>query len=122
MNQTEMKIGNVVWAGEQVQCAHCSERLCDATENWKDHSLAHRGLASERLTPERFGPSFRVHENPNVELAELFCPHCKALLSVELYLVGEPYRWDYRSPELARDQDYDPAREIREDPDSWISF
>jgi acetone carboxylase gamma subunit len=122
MSQTQMKIGNVVWEGEEVRCAHCSERLCEASQNWKDHSLARRGLASERLTPEHFGPSFRVQDNANVELAELFCPNCKALLSVELYLIGEPYRWDYRSADVAGAQGYDPAQEWRDDPSSWISF
>jgi acetone carboxylase gamma subunit len=117
-----MKIGNVVWAGDEVRCARCSERLWVASHNWKDHSLAKRGLASERLTSEHFGPSFRVHDNENVELAELFCPHCKALLSVELYLVGEPYRWDYRSLDVAAEQDYDLAEDFRRDPAAWISF
>jgi acetone carboxylase gamma subunit len=122
MNQQSMKIGNLAWEGDAVHCGVCDERLCDESQNWKDHSLARRGLASERLTPEHFGPSFRVHDNPNVELAELFCPHCKALLSVELYLAGEPYRWDHRSLEVARDQDYDPMEEFQRDPDAWISF
>lgn len=122
MNQTSMKIGNLLWEGGGVHCAFCSERLSDESDNWKDHSLARRGLASERLTPEHFGPSFRVHENPNVEIAELFCPHCKGLLSVELYLVGEPYRWDHRSLDVAREQDYDPMEEFQRDPDAWISF
>ena len=122
MNNAPMTIGNLLWDGGAVHCARCSERLCDESQNWKDHSLARRGLASERLTPEHFGPSFRVQDNPNVELAELFCPHCKALLSVELYLVGEPYRWDHRSLDVAREHDYDPMEEFQRDPAAWISF
>lgn len=122
MTSTYMKIGNLVWHDNGVHCAFCEHRLSDESQNWKEFSLARRGLASERLTSDHFGPSFRVQENPNVELAELFCPQCKALLSVELYLLGEPYRWDHRSLEVASEQDYNPMAEFQRDPSAWISF
>jgi acetone carboxylase gamma subunit len=122
MSTTDKKIGNVVHNGEGSSCAACGERISAPGENWKDHALARRGNAADRLNTGEFGQFYRVHENQHVEIAELFCPHCNDLLSVELYLQGEPYRWDYRSLEEARSQGYDAASEFRENPDAWISF
>jgi acetone carboxylase gamma subunit len=122
MSTTDMKIGNVVHNGEGSSCAACGERISAPGENWKDHALARRGNAADRLNTGEFGQFYRVHENQHVEIAELFCPHCNDLLSVELYLQGEPYRWDYRSLDEARSQGYDAASEFRENPDAWISF
>lgn len=117
-----MRIGNVVWADGTVACAHCGHRLCDSGSNWKDHCLARRGSAADRLNAGEFGAAFKVHENAAVELAELSCPGCKAMLSVELYLDGEPYRSDYRTLEQAREAGYDPVAEFRDDAGSWLSF
>jgi acetone carboxylase gamma subunit len=118
----ELKIGKVIWRDSGVYCSHCDAEICGVDENWKDHSLARRGLAAEQLTASRFGPSYKLHPNPRVEVAELFCPTCKGLLSVELYKAGEPYRWDYSTLERGRERGYDPVGEFRNDPDSWIAF
>lgn len=118
----EMKIGSVVYAESGPSCAHCEEAIGGPDENWKEHSLARRGNAAGRLNGGEFGDHFQVHENEHVELAELFCPHCKALLTVELYQRGEPYRREYQSLESARAAGYDPVAEFRDDPDSWVSF
>jgi acetone carboxylase gamma subunit len=117
-----MKIGNVVHREEGASCAECGGALCGPGENWKDRALARRGNAAERLNGAEFGESYRVHENEHVELAEMFCPQCRALLSVEIYLQGEPYRWDFRSLATAREQGYDAVAEFKQDPDAWISF
>lgn len=118
-----MQIGNITYrkSGE-VCCAECDLLLASPGENWKDLVRSRRGNAAERLNGGEFGPLYRVHENPHVELAELFCPSCHGLLSVELYLKGEPYRWDYRSLDEAREQGYDAVAAYKQDPGAWISF
>jgi acetone carboxylase gamma subunit len=118
----EMKIGNVVYAAAGPTCEHCGTTICGRDENWKEHSLARRGNAAERLNDGEFGDHFQVHENEHVELAELFCPNCKALLTVELYLHGEPYRREYQSLESASAAGYDAVAEFRDDADAWVSF
>ena len=119
-----MRIGDVVWDTDahEVRCAPCGERLCADDENWKEHALVKRGNAAERLNGGSFGPAYRVYAHADLELAEIFCPACKALLSVELYLRDEPLRWTYRSLEAAARQGYDAPADYRADPDSWISF
>ena len=117
-----MRIGNLVWTDEAVSCRHCDTRLSRPSQNWKDHALVRRGLASERLTGGRFGPAYRLAKHDQVELAEFFCPGCHALLSVETYLKGESFRRDHQSLEEARASGYDPVREFELDPDAWVTF
>jgi hypothetical protein len=66
--------------------------------------------------------TYRVHAHHRVELAELFCPACEELLSVELYLANEPYRCDYRPLDIAVSQGYDAPAEYAQDTAGWISF
>lgn len=119
-----MRIGDVSWDLDthEVACARCSGVICRDDQNWKEHSLVVRKNAAERLNDAQFGATFRVHEHPDVELAEIFCPHCEALLSVELYVTGEPFRWTYQSLDVARRRGYDPVAEMRNAPDQWLSF
>jgi acetone carboxylase gamma subunit len=118
----EMKIGNVVHRDSGSVCGNCAAALCGPDENWKEQALARREKAAARLNDGSFGRFYKVHDNEHVELAELFCPECQGLLSVELYLNGEPYRRDFRSLEAARADGYDPVVELREEPEAWISF
>jgi acetone carboxylase gamma subunit len=117
-----MKIGNLLYGGGKVSCASCEAPITEITENWKDHALVRRGPAAEQLSQERFGEAFRLEKNDSVEVAEFFCPECEDLLSVELYLAGEEFRRDFRSLESAREDGYDPVREYRNEPESWVSF
>ena len=119
-----MRIGDVVWdeATSSVACGRCEARFCGTEENWKEQALVKRTNAAERLNSGDFGPAFRVYEHDDLELAEIFCPHCKALLTVELYLRDEPMRWTFRPLAVARTQGYDPVAEYEADPEGWISF
>jgi hypothetical protein len=63
-----------------------------------------------------------VYDHPGVNIVELFCPHCSALLSVELYLADEPLRCTFRRLEDARADGYDAVAEFQKDPEAWISF
>ena len=119
-----MRIGDVIWtaATRSVSCACCNAHLCADHENWKEHALVKRSNAAERLNGGSFGPSYRVYEHPDLELAEIFCPACKALLSVELYLRDEALRWTFRSLEVAAQQGYDATADYAANPQAWISF
>ncbi len=119
-----MRIGDVVWNQEDhsVSCSKCSARLSADDENWKDQALVKRTNAAERLNSGEFGPAFHVYEHDDLELAEIFCPECKALLTVEFYLRDEPMRWTFRSLAVAKSQGYDPVAEYEADPEGWISF
>jgi len=119
-----MQIGDVNWStgDHAISCACCGARLCADDENWKEHALVKRTNAAERLNGGSFGPAFRVYEHPDLELAEIFCPSCKALLSVELYLRDEPLRWTFRSLDVAARQGYDAAADFAANPGDWISF
>ncbi|MGE0862200.1 MAG: acetone carboxylase subunit gamma [Gammaproteobacteria bacterium] len=119
-----MQIGDVRWddVTHDVHCVPCGARLCADDQNWKAHALVRRGNAAERLNGGGFGDTYRLYEHAELELAEIFCPACKALLSVELYLRGEPLRWSWRSLAVAARQGYDPVAEFAADPTSWISF
>jgi N-methylhydantoinase B len=117
-----VRIGNVLQdlGGRQDRCADCGYVLARAGHNWKEQCSARRVNASERLNRGDVGPDNRVRAHPCVELAELFCPACSALLSVEFYLTNEPYRWSFRTLADARDAGYDAAAEHETDPQSWI--
>jgi len=119
-----MRIGDVVWNQDDhsVACAKCDERLSADDENWKEHSLLKRTNAAERLNCGDFGPAYSVYEHPDLELVEIFCPHCKALLAAELYLRDEPLRWTFRSLDVAIEQGYDAAADFAAEPEQWISF
>ncbi len=124
IESSDLDFGPIVLrpSADAVECAACTVRLCGPDENWKEHAAAARGRAYDRLMRGEFGPWYRVYEHDRVELAELFCPSCGSLLSVELYLTGEPYRRDYAPLAVAREEGYDAQREHAEDPSSWISF
>jgi hypothetical protein len=49
-----LKIGPIAWAAA-VGCTQCGARLCSRDENWKEHALAVRGNAAERLNSGAFG-------------------------------------------------------------------
>jgi acetone carboxylase gamma subunit len=119
-----MRIGDVVWTedGKSVQCAHCKATISNADQNWKEYALVKRGNAALRLNNGEFGPTYRVYDNPHLELAEIFCPGCHALLSVELYLAGEPLRWAFRTLEAAAADGYNAKEDWRTNPERWISF
>jgi acetone carboxylase gamma subunit len=119
-----MKIGNVVWNLEEhaVSCGICGSRLASDNENWKEHSLVRRTNAGERLNSGCFGQTYQVYDHPDLDLAEIFCPFCKSLLTVELYLRNEPLRWSYRSLRLAAEAGYDAVEEYNANPGDWISF
>lgn len=119
---SKMQIGSVVYTDSGAKCAHCSQHFCSPEQNWKEHVVANRGRAAERLNNGQFGEHYQVHEHDEVELAELYCPGCKALLTVEIYLKGEPYRREYQTLESARAAGYDPVAEFRDSPGDWISF
>jgi acetone carboxylase gamma subunit len=119
-----MRIGEVIWKQEEhcVSCANCDTRLSADDENWKEHALVKRTNAAKRLNGGEFGPTYRVYEHPDLELAEIFCPACKTLLTVELYLRDEPLRWTYRSLSAAARSGYDVVADFAAHPNEWISF
>jgi hypothetical protein len=117
-------IGPVTWDLDDgaVRCGGCEATLCTPEQNWRDHCAVSRGPASERLRSEDLGAAWRLHPHPDVELAEFFCPACRALLSVEWYLRGEAHRWTFRTLEAAAGDGYDAPAEFRADPGRWISY
>jgi N-methylhydantoinase B len=104
-----------------VACSACGGVLSAVDVNWKDRVPAFRRPASD-LNARGFGATYRIEPNPTVEVAELFCPHCRTVLSVELYLEDEPYRWDFCPLDVAAAQGYDAATSFAGDEDRWISF
>lgn len=120
----DMRIGDVVWREDDhsIICANCDSWLSSDTENWKEYALVKRTNAAERLNGGDFGNTYSVYEHPDLELAEIFCPNCKSLLSVELYLCDEPLRWTYRSLPVAAKSGYDAVADYAADPSAWISF
>jgi len=119
-----MRIGDVVWheATSRIRCGHCDGDISGFDENWKEHSLIKRSNAHRVLNSGKFGSEYKVYENENLEIAEIFCRHCNALLAVELYLVGEPLRWTYRTLQGAVKAGYDARQDFLDNPDKWISF
>jgi N-methylhydantoinase B len=120
----QIQIGPVAWDpdADAVSCRVCEQRLCSPAENWKDACVIARGSAFERLRSEEFGARWRIRAHEEVELAEMFCPHCHAILAVEWYLRGEPFRWTYRTIEGARVQGYDAAADFGQHPEEWLVF
>jgi N-methylhydantoinase B len=103
------------------RCTGCGEQLAPAEGNWKDH-VPHAQGPAVSLEERGLGETFKVHANDAVSVAEFFCPGCKGLLAVELYVEGDPYRRDYRPLEQARAEGYDAAADFAENPDTWLSF
>jgi N-methylhydantoinase B len=64
-------------------CASCSERLADASENWRDGAVL-----QERPIAERFGELDMFvldrNESPRVMIREHYCPSCAASLGVDV--------------------------------------
>jgi N-methylhydantoinase B len=104
-----------------VHCSECEQELGPTDENWKDRVPLRRRPAAE-LNDRGFGRHYRIEPNPGVELAEFFCPHCRRVLSVEIYLSGEPHRSDFTPLDVAEGRGYTPAGEREQDPGAWISF
>ncbi|MDO8211648.1 hydantoinase B/oxoprolinase family protein [Conexibacter sp. CPCC 206217] len=119
----ELALGSVTSSLSRgtVCCAQCAAALSPVDANWKDHVPASRGPAAD-LGERGFGATYRVAPNESVEVAELFCPACHAVLAVELYLKDEPYRWDYQPLAVAHAGGYDPAAECAADAAGWITF
>jgi N-methylhydantoinase B len=124
LSDASFQIGNLRWNPEAdaVTCAACHAQLCSPRENWKEHVLVARGLASERLRSDEMGAAWRIHSHPDAEFAEFFCPACRAILTAEWYLRGEPYRWTYQTLDGAAEGGYDAVSDFRSDPDGWLAF
>jgi N-methylhydantoinase B len=118
-----LEFGSVLYSSEadEYRCAGCATAIAPGDANWKDY-VPHTHGPAVSLEQRGLGESFRVHENAAVSVAEFFCPDCKGLLSVEIYVDGDPYRQDYRSLERARAEDYDAPADLAANPDQWLSF
>jgi N-methylhydantoinase B len=118
-----MNLGGVEYrpGAGSINCCGCGAAVSDAASNWKDRVPSSRRPAAE-LNERGFGASFRVAENETVETAEFFCPSCKRVLAVEIYLAGEPFRTDYLPLDVAAEQGYEAAADREANPDKWISF
>jgi N-methylhydantoinase B len=76
-------------SGTRIDC-RCGAPLGSAHGNWKT------GAAVAALTTDELPDSIQLHRD--LELVELFCPQCGALLSVEICERGTPPPSDLRLP------------------------
>jgi acetone carboxylase gamma subunit len=63
---------------ETISCSECGERLCDADQNYKEHSAMRTGPVTDA------GPVFKppadiLNEDPGYEFRQWFCPNCAVL-------------------------------------------
>jgi N-methylhydantoinase B len=76
-------------SGTRIDC-RCGTSLGSAHGDWK------AGAAVAALTTDELPEGIQLH--PDLELVELFCPQCGALLSVEICERGTPPPSDLRLP------------------------
>jgi N-methylhydantoinase B len=103
------------------RCASCQTEIAPAEGNWKDF-VPHAQGPAVSLEDRGLGETYKVHPNDAVSVAEFFCPGCKGLLAVELYVEGDSFRRDYRPVEQAKREGYDAAADFAENPGAWLSF
>ncbi|WP_131768733.1 hydantoinase B/oxoprolinase family protein [Candidatus Protofrankia californiensis] len=77
-------------------CAHCSARLGDAADNWREHARSVEQPLAERFAELGMFVRERV-DPPRVMISEFYCPSCAGLLAADVYPEGFS---GYRSPVL----------------------
>jgi N-methylhydantoinase B len=68
---------------DSIVCRNCDERLCEAGENYKLHSLA-RTMPLEEAGPHVNDPAEYVDDE--MEFRQFYCPGCGTLLENEVIL------------------------------------
>jgi N-methylhydantoinase B len=74
-------------SGRVVVCDRCDCALCDADDNYKDHSRQRFSPVAELpngVDPARYGMEMTA------ELRQYFCPSCAVLFETEVAVVGDP--------------------------------
>ncbi|MFC7157050.1 acetone carboxylase subunit gamma [Halomarina halobia] len=71
-----------------ISCSECGEVLCDADQNYKEHSSMRTGPVTDA------GPLFQPPErvlgsDPGYEFREWFCPGCGVLFDHRFALEGD---------------------------------
>lgn len=66
-----------------ISCNECGEQLCDATENYKEHSAMRTGPITD-AGPVFAAPKEIYDDPPAVEFRQFFCPNCATLFDYEV--------------------------------------
>lgn len=66
-----------------ISCSECGEELCDASQNYKEHSVLYARLIDE--ADPAFLPATEVLPGASeIELRQFCCPNCAKLLDTEV--------------------------------------
>lgn len=68
-------------------CNHCGHEICDASDNWKEHTAARSWPLEERA--RHLGTHVRPRRDPAMVMWEFYCPGCATLLEANIYEEGE---------------------------------
>lgn len=76
-----------------ISCRKCGETLCNADENYKEHSAMRTGPVTDA------GPAFEpskklLGQDPNLEFRQFFCPSCGVLFDHEFAREDDPILHD----------------------------
>lgn len=76
-----------------ILCSECGEQLCEATQNYKEHSAMRTGPVTD-AGPVFTAPKEIYDDPPAVEFRQFFCPNCATLFDYEVVPEDEPILHD----------------------------
>lgn len=78
---------------ERIACGECGEDLCDARDNYKEHTALRTGPLTD-AGPVFDAPEEIYEDPPDIEFRQFFCPNCATLFDYEIALKNDPILHD----------------------------
>lgn len=76
-----------------ISCSKCGEEICDAEENYKEHTALRTGPITD--AGPVFTPPEKIYDrDPGIEFRQFFCPSCAVLFDYEVVPEDEPILHD----------------------------
>jgi len=68
---------------QTISCSECDEELCDASQNYKEHSVLYARPIAE-ADPGFLPPTKVLQGASDIELRQFCCPNCATLFDSEV--------------------------------------
>jgi acetophenone carboxylase len=78
---------------ETIACRECSSTICDAGQNYREHSAMRTGPVTEAGLPF-VPPEDKLGQKTDLEFREFFCPDCGVLLQTGFAREEDPILHD----------------------------
>lgn len=77
----------------EITCTECETTICDADENYREHSAMRTGDVTDAGVPF-VPPEEKLGEEVDLEFREFFCPNCGVLLQTAFAQEDDPILHD----------------------------